>query len=252
MPPAAPDTTDPRAARAWALAIEASNPSAGEGDEAGTASVAGARLGGGVPGEAIEVRYEAGSRKADGLLPAIDRVRAALGVAPAGLARVCVSAGPGGYTGLRVSVTVAKTLAMATGAEAVGVPSASVAVGASRPDRPFAVCLASKGGRTHATRFSDPDSPVGEPIGVIGAEDLRGALLDRGIGILIADRFLPEPFRSAFEQAGGAVLAPRFSAVRCLSVGCLLPPTDPVALVPAYAREPEAVRLWRERRSSNA
>ena len=239
---------------AWVLAIEASNPSAEPGGLAGTASVAGARLSGGSPvGDSmVEVRYEAWSRREDGLLPAIERVRAGLGTPAPALSRVCVSVGPGGYTGLRVSVTVAKSLAFATGAAVVAVPSASVASGGQPPEGPYAVALASKGAFTHITRFASADDLVGEAIGVIGADGVVDALCGRGIRKLIADRFLPEPFRVSFEQAGGAVLAPRFSAVRCLEVGCSLRPTEPDALVPVYAREPEAVRLWRERRSPNA
>lgn len=248
MPPGTSDTID----QPWVLAIEASNPSAGEGDESGTASVAGARLEGGMPGAVTEARFTAASRKEDGLLPAIERVRESLDVPAGALRRVCVSVGPGGYTGLRVSVTVAKTLAFAAGAEAVAVPSASVAPGDGRPERPFGVCLASKGAHAHLTVFEDPSALVGEAVGVISAEDVRASLLDRGVSFLIADRYLPEPIRFAFEEAGGAVLAPRFSAARCLTVGCVLPPTDPFGLVPVYAREPEAVRLWRERRSSGS
>ena len=129
---------------AWALAIEASNPSADP--DPGMASVAGARLlEDGTPGEVVEVAYPAATRDRDGLLPAIDEVRAHLCVESGSLARIYVSVGPGGYTGLRVSVTVAKSLAYATGATVVGVPSATVAIGDHRPDGPFLVCLASKG-----------------------------------------------------------------------------------------------------------
>jgi tRNA A37 threonylcarbamoyladenosine modification protein TsaB len=237
--------------RRWVLAIEASNPSAsGEGGRGpGLSSVAGVVLGGngdpaGVdPAAIVEEAYEAGSRREDGLLPAVERVRERLGVSPGALARVCVSVGPGGYTGLRVSVTVAKSIAMATGADLVAVPSASVAIGDLKPGGAFLVCLASKGDRTHATRFAGPGVVIGDPIGVIGAEDLPRL----GEKILIGDRYLPEPFRLSFLQGGGEVLSPRFSASRCLTVGCGLAPVDPAGLVPVYAREPEAVRLWRQR-----
>lgn len=113
------------------------------------------------------------------------------------LSRVCVSLGPGGYTGLRVSVTVAKSIAHATGASLVGVPSATVAVGDDRPSAPFCVCLASKGTRTHVTAFDDPDQIDGEPVGVLDAEGLvewhrarsSGNSPELGEIILVADRF---------------------------------------------------------------
>ena len=241
------------------MAIEASNPSADP--DPGMASVAGARLtADGQPGEIIEIAYEAGSRERDGLLPAIDAVRTAFDVPRSALDRVCVSLGPGGYTGLRVSVTVAKTLAHATGASLTGIPSAIVAIGEDRPETPFCVCLASKGTRTHVTAFMDSDRPDGEPIGVLDAAGLldwyrtfrqdRGP--DSGEMVLVADRFLPEPIRAACLQSSGRILAPRFSATRCLLAGAGRSSADPFGLMPIYAREPEAVRLWRERRGGNA
>lgn len=252
----------------WVLAIETSNPSAASADPGagtaspttrtpGTASVAGARTDpDGKLGEIVEIEFPAANRERDGLLPAIDRVRTALNVVPGDLGSVCVSVGPGGYTGLRVSVTVAKSIARATGAELVGVPSATVAVGEDRPDQPFCVCLASKGDRTHVTAFPGPGDGDGEPIGVLDAEGLIGWYDGPGPGsgeiLLVADRFLPEPIRAACLQRHGRILAPRFSATRCLHAGYGRSGTDPVVLTPKYAREPEAVRLWRERRAKNA
>ena len=240
---------------AWVLAIEASNPSADP--NPGMASVAGARLlDDGTPGDEVEVAYPAATRDRDGLLPAIEEVRTRLGVEAGSLARIFVSVGPGGYTGLRVSVTVAKSLAYATGATVVGVPSATVAIGDHRPDGPFLVCLASKGERTHVTSFADPSALEGEAVGVLDAAGLADRLVSRhpasGEVLLIADRYLPEPIRAACIQKNGRVLAPRFSATRCLHVGYAGRAVDPIALSPVYAREPEAVRLWRDRQVGKA
>lgn len=237
------------------LAIEASNPSAGP--EPGMACVAGACVDDdGHLRPIIEIPYRAASRERDGLLPAIEAVRSALGVHPGGLVRVCVSVGPGGYTGLRVSVTVAKAIAHATGAELVGVPSATIAVGDERPCGPFVVCLASKGDRTHVTVFAESGSGDGEAIGVVDAACVGGVLDDLNPGsgekILIADGYLPEPIRAACLNRGGHILAPRFTASRCLHAGYGRASIDPIELVPVYAREPEAVRLWRDRRSTDA
>ena len=242
-----PEATPTSPAARWILAIEASNPSADP--DPGMASVAGALIGpDGALGEPIEIAFLAASRKADGLLPAIEAVRSALAVTPQSLSRVCVSVGPGGYTGLRVSVTVAKTIAMATGADLVPVSSAAVAIGDHRPPCPFVVCLASKGDRTHATAFQSGSGEPGRSLGVIDA----AVIPEIGGDLVVADRFLPEPIRVACLQNSRKIVEPRFSASRCMKIGSGLSPVAPAALVPDYAREPEAVRLWRARRDLDA
>lgn len=57
------------------------------------------------------------------LLPAIDQLVSDAGWQASDLERVVVSAGPGSYTGLRIGVTTAKTLAYTLGIELVGISS---------------------------------------------------------------------------------------------------------------------------------
>ena len=61
------------------------------------------------------------ARSAQSLAPSIDRLLKMSGVAPQELGCVSVTVGPGSFTGLRVGVTTAKTLAYATGASVVAV-----------------------------------------------------------------------------------------------------------------------------------
>jgi tRNA threonylcarbamoyl adenosine modification protein YeaZ len=55
------------------------------------------------------------------LLPAIDELIKQVGWLPADLDRVIVSQGPGSYTGLRIAVTTAKTLAFTLGLDLIGI-----------------------------------------------------------------------------------------------------------------------------------
>jgi tRNA threonylcarbamoyladenosine biosynthesis protein TsaB len=68
-----------------------------------------------------ETMLAAGQRSGQSLAPAIDRVLQEQGVAPGQLQLIATTIGPGSFTGLRVGITTAKTLAYAVGAEVLGV-----------------------------------------------------------------------------------------------------------------------------------
>lgn len=72
--------------------------------------------------------FPEGARHARDIMPAVDRVFEQAGLDRGDADAVAVSEGPGAFTGLRVGVTFAKTLAYALGWRAVGVPSLEVAV----------------------------------------------------------------------------------------------------------------------------
>lgn len=231
------------------LAIEASNPSAA-GDRSGP-GVAIGRLGraGESGAELLGVELlRSAARHDDDLMPAVDRLWSRL--AGGGLvrdkrdlARIAVSIGPGGYTGLRVAVTAAKCIAEAVGALCVPVPSASVVARRASADlpRPFAVALASKRETTVTTVFDAPDT-VRAPAREIDAD----ALETLGCRALIADRFLPDSIRARCAALDLRIDGPVFDPAACLEAAAAIDPIDPAQLVPLYGREPEAVRKWRE------
>ena len=75
------------------------------------------------------VAYETfahGLQNAARLLPLIDELCKTHGLGPKDIGLVAVSIGPGSFTGLRIGVTLAKTLCYATGAKLVAVPSLAV------------------------------------------------------------------------------------------------------------------------------
>lgn len=237
------------------LAIETSNPSAtADTPDATSPGVAlgepDARCppgGGGVRALGVEPLAPR-ARHDDDLMPAIDRLLRRIGAAPRDLARVGVSIGPGGFTGLRIAVTTAKVIAFATGAACVGVPTARVvARRAVHAGRPFAVALASKGESAWVTTFDASGAESG-PGRLRAAADLPGL----GVPLLIADRFLPDAMRAACTRLGIAVVPPVFDPLACLELTAAAAPCDPVLLAPIYPREPEAVRLWRDRHAGTA
>lgn len=74
------------------------------------------------------------ARSARTLAPMIQSLLSELGWKPSELAAVAIAVGPGSFTGLRVGVTTAKTLAWAGGAAAIGVDTLdALAVAAGPP-----------------------------------------------------------------------------------------------------------------------
>jgi tRNA threonylcarbamoyladenosine biosynthesis protein TsaB len=65
-------------------------------------------------------------RSAQTLVPGIKQLLADVGWRPADIQLIALTIGPGSFTGLRVGVTTAKTLAYATGAEVLGVGTLDV------------------------------------------------------------------------------------------------------------------------------
>lgn len=183
----------------------------------------------------------------DDLLPAIERLTRRLDIRPAQLQRIAVSAGPGGFTAVRIAITVAQMIAEATGARAIAVPSALVAAARAPEDlpTPFGVALSSKGPSVHVTAF--PTRPSRSHPFTLSPSRLATAadLPALGLRALIADHFLPDEIRAAAARLGLPVCAPLFDPVACLECAAGLEAVDPARLWPIYPREPEAVTKWR-------
>lgn len=246
------------------LGIEVSNPSASAGDAQGPGVALGRLVPGGVDILGMEpVRASGfGTKSAgsaghgghdDDLMPAIDRLVKRTGVPiRTELARVAVSAGPGGYTSLRVACAVGKMIA--AGANHAGQPTMCVGVPTSlvvlesvpaevRSDV-VAIALASKAESAWIECFSNGAS-IGE--GRLMSVSDWAVLQTLGVRTVVADRFFPQTLRARASHAGIRIIEPVFDAPACARVGARLPEVAPSGLVPIYPREPDAVTLWRTR-----
>ncbi|MGD0461089.1 MAG: tRNA (adenosine(37)-N6)-threonylcarbamoyltransferase complex dimerization subunit type 1 TsaB [Tepidisphaeraceae bacterium] len=74
----------------------------------------------------LEDTFPHGLQHAARIIPAIDGLCKKLNWTSADIHEIYVSAGPGSFTGLRIGITLAKTLAMVTHASLVAVPSVRV------------------------------------------------------------------------------------------------------------------------------
>lgn len=173
---------------------------------------------------------------------------------------VAVATGPGGFTGLRVSIAFAKAFAFARSLPVIAIPSPIVFVAsdAARGGQgPWLVALAAKNATAWCTRAAEvPEGgfALEEPSVVdAGAFGMRAAAVAALGGVLLADVHLGASLVQTLVEAQlpqrPLLVDPRAlagQALRRLERGITI---DPLALAPIYAREPEAVTKWRERAS---
>jgi len=184
----------------------------------------------------------------DQLMSSIAAAMSVAGILPRQLSSIAVSVGPGGYTAVRLGVTVAKMIAEVTGAACKAVPTARAVIRATAPGVPCAVALASKGTTAFLTRF-DAAGIEQEPGQLTTAAWIESAPIE----VLIADAFLPESFAAACKARNIRIMPPVFDAWHVAQVAANLPAVDPLALAAFYPREPEAVTKWKRlKQSTNA
>ncbi|MCA8959433.1 MAG: tRNA (adenosine(37)-N6)-threonylcarbamoyltransferase complex dimerization subunit type 1 TsaB [Planctomycetes bacterium] len=213
------------------------------------------------------------------LHPAIDRLVRRRGLERTAITRIAVSQGPGSYTGIRVGVSAAKSLAWAltvggSSCAAFGVSSLQ-AIGtgvarsfearssemrsseksdAQRPSLPFefAVLVDARRGSCYAARFRcEPNATLAR------LEDDHLAPVDRYLERLPASCWLVGsgartlPGVERFAHLEETLDCPDASSIFRLGIEFARPPEDPHQLMPVYFRPSEAEeRRDRDRRSS--
>lgn len=160
--------------------------------------------------------------------PAIDALLRSAGVAPGDLHLIAVGVGPGPYTGLRIGLATAITMAAALSIDAVGVCTLDIVAAAVAGQGPFVVATDARRKEVYWARYESPLDRRGDPavdLPAAAATDLPVA----GNGPAI----YPSDFPNAVE--------PRLPAAADLarlvaSGGARLLPTTPL-----YLRRPDAV-----------
>jgi len=199
----------------------------------------------------LEDCFPHGLQHAAGIIPMIDRLRGSFGWAVSDFAEVYVSAGPGSFTGLRIGITLAKTLSLARGVKIVSVPSAEVlARNAPADARHLIIVLDAKRGQIFTARFTrHADWTIDEPAHL---DDLTSMLARAprpvhllGEGIPFHEQFIPR------HDPAVIVTAPETWRARAGVVATLGWArarrgefADPLKLAPLYVRKPEAEEKW--------
>jgi tRNA threonylcarbamoyl adenosine modification protein YeaZ len=147
---------------------------------------------------------------------------------PSRLTRIAVGVGPGPYTGLRIGIVTATTMAAALGVEAVGVCTLDVLAAAVEVTGPFLVATDARRKEVYSARYASPLTRVSDPA-VDFPADVATDLPVAGNGPSI----YPEAFPHAVEPRLPS--AARLADLVAAGSARLLP------TVPLYLRRPDAV-----------
>ena len=172
------------------------------------------------------------------VLPLVEQALAAAGATLADVTRIGVGVGPGSFTGLRIGVATARSLAHATGAEIVGVSTLG-ALAVVAPQWPVLAVLDARRGEAFVARWEDGREVLAPR--VAKPEELAG--LATGAALALGDGALS--FRAELEPAGVTVPEDISALHRVGAEGLLRLAADAVpagrnAVLPHYVRAPDA------------
>ena len=188
-----------------------------------------------------------------GAMPAVEEVMKKAGITPADLDAIAVSEGPGSYTGVRIGVTVAKTLAWSLQKPLVGVSSIKVLAANARVSN-YPICALFDARRQniyagvyegialtsiiedhhdHIDSLLTKLDALNRPILFVGTDV---ELYFEKIQAVLGDRAVRAPF---------TLNLPRASELVALAQELELPPIEAVhTFVPQYRRIAEAEANW--------
>lgn len=197
--------------------------------------------------------------------PAIEGLCHEHALSPSKLGHVYVSSGPGSFTGLRIGITAARSLAFATGAKVVSIPTLVViaqnALLADQPPDHLAVVLDAKRGHVYAAAFrrcgvsnsgGDAYVSAGDPIEAdpavfLANQELSCAVM--GEGVLYHRQAVRESRLRVIDEA---TYRPRAEVVMALGAAAAKEGrfVQPRQLIPTYIRPPEAEEKWAAKHGS--
>jgi tRNA threonylcarbamoyladenosine biosynthesis protein TsaB len=194
------------------------------------------------------------------LMPALDRLCKTNDIAPTDVGYVYVSAGPGSFTGLRIGVTVARSIALANGAKIVRVPTLDVvaqnALEMHEPPDDLAVILDAKRRRVYAASFRRTgdvyqrtcEPAECDPLVFLSAMPRTAAVIGEGVA------YHQEAVKESGLQSPGDEFA-RARAEAVFRLGAKEARTgvfeDPGDVIPIYIRRPEAEEVWEQRHNES-
>jgi len=195
-----------------------------------------------------EEQFPHGLQHAAQIIPIIDQLTKAQGWSPRDVDELYVSVGPGSFTGLRIGVTLAKTMALATGVKLVAVPTVRVLVeNAPAEARHVIIVLDAKREQIFTARFertadgwTEREPAKLDSLAAMFARAPRPVHL-LGEGLPHHEKFVPRDDPSivttppeSWRARAAAVATIGYPLARAGHVA------DPFTLTPIYIRRPEA------------
>jgi tRNA threonylcarbamoyladenosine biosynthesis protein TsaB len=193
-------------------------------------------------------------KHAAALISILDTLTQTHGWTPRDIEEIYVSAGPGSFTGLRVGITVAKTLALSLGAKIVAVPTTDVLV-RNTPEgwQNAIIVLDAKRGQIFTARYRQQGGQITqeEPAHL---DTLTAILARTPRPVHLLGEGIPYHRPSIPTKGAEVVITPDDTwRPRASIVAHLGHPlaranhfTDPDRLTPTYLRRPEAEEKWEQ------
>ncbi len=191
------------------------------------------------------------------LIPTVDRLLAEAGISASDISVICISSGPGSFTGLRVGFSFARAYSQVSGAKLVQVPSTDVIIGNLKP------ALSKCSGTIYIAPVIDAKRKQVFSAGYSWRDGLTEKILDDGVFFpsdLMENLGRPlwvtgeglEFHKDAFICDGVKIIDSNYWVSRAenvLKLGCRLAVNDKFVSVdrciPNYIRLPEAEERWR-------
>lgn len=175
------------------------------------------------------------------LMPTIDFLMGQAGWVPADLDRIVVAQGPGSYTGLRVAVATAKTLAYSLSIDLVGV-SSLLALASIQQTGVVIPIMDARRNNVYVGFYDQEGQPLLAEKHAAMPEVLEAAKAYDKVTFVGE----VEPFRQQIAQAlpEAAIVATLPSAYAIGQLGQTLPSQDVDAFVPNYLKRVEAEENW--------
>ncbi len=206
-------------------------------------------------GTVLETKVDSGKRESDDVLPALDELSTKLGILPNTIELVVVSTGPGGFTGLRSAISIAKMVSLVSGASVLPIETAiSVAINANLGNGPFCVISGVKQDTFWVSFVNRKEGFWVCDAFISNNREIENKLDSKTI--VFGDSYLPQSISKMCDSKKIQIVETTTSASSLLSYGVDIYKNDnnvtidPRKLLPLYPREPEAVRVWNENRST--
>jgi tRNA threonylcarbamoyladenosine biosynthesis protein TsaB len=112
----------------------------------------------------LAARYEEMPRgQAERLVPMVEEVRAEAGLAWSAIDLICVTIGPGSFTGVRIGLAAAQGFALVADLPILGLTTLEALAGAAPPDRPVLAAIDARRGQLYAQPFAPGLRPLAPP-----------------------------------------------------------------------------------------